>query len=31
MESGIFSRPDWRNDGAVHTFIEFARAHASVM
>jgi len=31
MESGIFSRPDWCNDFAVRTFIEFARAHASVM
>jgi len=30
MESGIFSRPDWGNDFAVRTFIEFTRAHASV-
>jgi DNA-binding transcriptional LysR family regulator len=31
MESGIFSRPDWSDDFAVRTFIEFARARASVM
>ena len=30
MESGIFSRPDWDNDLAVRSFIEFARIHASV-
>ena len=31
MESGIFSRADWRDDFGVRTFIEFARARTSVM